>query len=221
MVDVEKLNKTINKLDEETKKIDSVLEMQSKFDATTKQLENIHAMIKQEKLDVDVIKNESQRVLDASSTVVDTVTTKVDDKFEELKKQVEQLIANFSNVEDTLKGIEGEVAKQLTETRAENYKMINEFQQVLDAKNNLLKSDLQLEVRDIRGNIDESLKGQKETIQQATNKQELEFKTQEENLKKLQNDMEAKFNEAEKKNRICLVIIAVLIVGNIVLSVIR
>lgn len=104
MIDVDKLNKTINELEQQAENIGSVMEVFKQLSVVTEEV---------------------------------VATTQ---KQEDNTKQLNLISSDLNNLEN-------EIINDLRQTKMENNKLLLDFQNIYEAKTELLKSDIKIEMR--------------------------------------------------------------------------
>lgn len=182
MVNLEKLNSTINDLEIRSKEIQSLVDKQKMFEILAKEIETLrNDVISDRKIVSDITKElntlifdsqnkliESENIIDKRFSVIKEVlndnTNLVNTSLGDLKTNIVQesakYINNISLLEkefnkslDKINELNDIVIKKLNEVMVENNKAINNYHNIINTQVNLLKSDIQLQFRF----IDESL----------------------------------------------------------------
>ncbi len=260
MVNIDKLNATIESLDIKSKEIDSLLDMQKKFKHISKEIESINSKIKLEKENITEMEEQNKKAFLQSQKVIDDVEIVVNNKFssfndilknnnnvvmnleDEIKhimsefeaikdiiagklenieientntivninKELNMLVNNVTNIEGNIKQLNGDILKQLSEIKIENYKMINEMQGAFDTKIGILKSDMVFEIRKLEERMNNIISSQNSKI---TN----EFKEQQKYIiNVVSEETSNKLANLEKKNVIFMIVIIILGIINVV-----
>ena len=175
MVNIDKLNATIENLDIKAKEIEGIVNIQKKIEKIVNKVEEINVRLNTEKSNINEITKEVDKINKKSKEVIHSVENLLGEKFQdydniiknnnnkilnlekeikiiasdfnETKNTVSNLIDNFTEVENNIKDLNKCLIKEVSEIKLENYKIINEFQGILESKVALLKSDLVLEAR--------------------------------------------------------------------------
>ena len=132
------------------------------------------------------IKNNNNKILNLEKEIKIIASD-----FNETKNTVSNLIDNFTEVENNIKDLNKCLIKEVSEIKLENYKIINEFQGILESKVALLKSDLVLEAR----NNNESLNLELNSLDSKLKNLEGKLSIAEDKL----NNFDSKLNDLDNK----------------------
>lgn len=234
MVNIDKLNNTINELEFRSKEIENIVEKQKNFEILAKEIEYLKGNInKESKLVTEITKELNKLISDSKKKVVETEKI-IDERFtdvegvlkdngkevttslykfketivDESKKYLNNAFILEEEIKKTVNKIDklnDDVIKKLNEVIMENNKAINKYHNILDTQIGLLKSDIQLQFR----SIDESLNRQ---IKEGNNKVIDIVNELQEKLDKM-NEARVK---SDKTNKIIIIMILILTIGNIV-----
>lgn len=125
MGNLDRLNETIEKLEVQSKDIERVIEKQ----------QTLNELINKSDIAIEKIKNTTEMIQECIDVI---------DKY---NINVTKLTESIETVDDDVREVNIEVVKRLNEVIAENHKLINSFNNALEAKIGLLKSDLLVESR--------------------------------------------------------------------------
>ena len=243
MVNIDKLNKTIDDLDIKAKEIETIVQKQKEFEKLTIEVGDI-----KEKINIEsktIVENSSalNKMIKDSKKTVEDIDKIIDSKFIELSgklegnnnkvaeilknnqkisedkvenqnKKISKMSILVEKVEDNVKVLDSNILKKLNDITAENYKAINEFQNALESKIGLLKSDISLEIRNLENRQEISLDSKIEKINN-------EINIVKDSVIKFQEESKVIFEKTMKKNQIMLVVITVLIVVAIIVGIVK
>lgn len=195
MIDVDRLNNTITELEEQSEKMKTASEYY-------KQLMEVSEEIA------------------ATSISQKDISTKIGGTVEQiagLKEENKQLIKEFKTSSEKItkdvKKLEDEILKNVQALSSENNKLYSDFQQFLNSKLELFKSDVQLEIRGTVSRLQSSMENDLKKIEEQAKSDSNENKLA---LDKMQNSFMSSFELQSKKNKVNMIIM----VGVFIVSVI-
>lgn len=232
MVNVTKLNKTIDELDIKSKEIDKIVKKQNDFHETAMKLKEINNNILIEREKVEKLLVEIEEIFNISKGFSVEIDKKFRENFSEMQnslkeyyKDIVKLNENVSNIENNISKFNSDTLKKLNEIISENYKMINEFISILETKNNILKTDLLSELRQNIEKLNQQLNSNhNETIDTITNNNKLiveEILRDKTELNSKYDQLLLNYTTSNKKNNIFQVLIIILMIINLIFMFIR
>lgn len=195
MIDVDRLNNTIEELEERSKEMktaseyyNQLIEISGEVAATSNSQKNIY----------EIIEGTSNQLID-------------------LKEENAQLIKEFNNsnekITNDVNKLEDEILKNVQALSSENNKLYLDFQQFLNSKLDLFKSDVQLEIRATVSRLENHMeKDFKEIKEQAKN----DLEQNKVAIDKIQNNITNLFVMQNKKIKVN----GIIIVGVFIVSII-
>ncbi|MCB2361087.1 hypothetical protein [Clostridium estertheticum] len=195
MIDVDRLNNTIEELEERSKEMktaseyyNQLIEISGEVAATSNSQKNIY----------EIIEGTSKQLTD-------------------LKEENVQLITKLNNsnekITNDVKKLEDEILKNVQALSSENNKLYSDFQQFLNSKLDLFKSDVQLEIRATSSRLENYMEKDFKKIEQQA-KNDLEQNKVE--MDKMQNNITNSFETQNKKIKVN----GIIIVGVFIVSII-
>ena len=240
MVNVDKINSTIEQLELQSKEIISVVEKQKELERLSKDIGELKRIIDSDTKDIAEITDNIEKLFNMSETITKGIEDLIDDEFSKVQDSLSGYNLNIKNLSKVSEGIQqeinltnGSIVKNLSEIKVENYKMINEFQGILETKLGLLKSDTSYEIRNCEEKINNKMNSTlsqivntiensnvklMDTISCLNNLSEMVLQIVRENNKESiirNNEINSKIDKIDKKNTIFGVVIIILLVINI------
>lgn len=195
MIDVDKLNNTISELEEQSEKMKTASEF---YKQLTEVSEEVAATSISQK--------------EINTRIVGTV-----EQIAGLKDENKQLIKGFKTnsekITKDVKKLEDEILKNVQALSNENNKLYSDFQQFLNSKLELFKSDVQLEIRGTVSRLQSSMEKDLKKIEDQAKSDLNENKLA---LDKIQDSFTSSFEMQSKKNKVNMIIM----VGVFIVSVI-
>ncbi|MBX4268505.1 hypothetical protein [Clostridium estertheticum] len=195
MIDVDRLNNTIEELEERSKEMktaseyyNQLIEISGEVAATSNSQKNIY----------EIIEGTSKQLTD-------------------IKEENVQLIKKLNNsnekITNDVKKLEDEILKNVQALSSENNKLYSDFQQFLNSKLDLFKSDVQLEIRETSSRLENYMEKDFKKIEQQA-KNDLEQNKVE--MDRMQNSITNLFVMQNKKIKVN----GIIIVGVFIVSII-
>lgn len=195
MIDVDRLNDTITELEQQSEKMKTVSEY---YEELMKISDEVAATLSSQ--------------TDINKRIGGTI-----EQLTNLKEENKQLTLGFKTCNDKItkdvKNLEDEVLKNVQALSSENNKLYSEFQQFLNSKLELFKSDVQLEIRGTANRLQNSMENDLKKIEEQVKTDSYEKRLA---LDKIQNTIMSSFEIQSKKNKINMVIM----VGVFIVSII-
>lgn len=179
MVNIEKLNETIEGLEIKSKDIETLIEKQNKLQVLVKEIDDLKDVLALEKDEIKknslkinkLIEDSKRNIVDMDSTIeknINKVGSKLQSNVDSNKNMLEKSINTFkeniksyeknigelkriiNSFEGNIENLNSDVIKNLNNITAENYKFLKELQNVLKTENNLISSSLSLEIKNFQ-----------------------------------------------------------------------
>lgn len=210
MVNIEKLNSTINDLELKSKEIDSLVDKQKKLDILAKEIDELRNTINNDKLKISEIVKETNKLISTSKDRVIETDRIIENRFSNIKDILNSNNQLLNNYLDKINDLNDNVVKKLNEIIIANNKAINDYHNVLNTQINILKSEVQLQFRTIDDSLNVKINNENQKIISIIDK--LENKIIEFNNRSLKSD---------KSTKILLIITAILSISTFILVLIK
>lgn len=199
MIDVDRLNNTITELEEQSEKMKTASEYY-------KQLMEISVEV--------AATSNSQK--DINESIESTIKELVN-----LKEENRGIIEGFENsskkITKDIEKLEDEILKNVQALSSDNNKLYSDFQQFLNSKLELFKSDVQLEIRGTADRLQSSLEKNLKKIEEQANSNLNENKLA---LDKIESNIMSSFEMQNKKMKVnMIIVVAIFIVSAVSLIV--
>lgn len=201
MIDVDRLNNTITELEQQSEKMKTaseyysqLIEVSGEVAATSSAQNDINERIEETSKQLANLKDESKQLINAFQSSSEKITKDI-------------------------KILEDEILKDVQALSSENNKLYSEFQQSLNSKLELFKSDMQLEIRGtasrLQNSIDTNITKIKEQVKSDLDENKVVLDKMQSNIMK---SLEIQ-NKGIKANKNIIVVIAIVTIITLMLNI--
>lgn len=171
MVNIDKLNSSINKLDIKSKEIENIIEKQQKISVLADEINELKNNIMKSSEEVVLSLKQIDKLLDKSENTAINIEKIVNEKINNILSIIDKYNVNINKlstiidkVEENSKEFNTDTLKKLNDIKNENYRLSGEIQNIIETKNSLLKSEIELAMKDLSNEIKNNNKEKEEFV---------------------------------------------------------